>query len=84
MRKTVLTILGFSVHISYTVYPGGHMEWALTKSTLAGENLTSLLLRIHYGAFIEATLREAWFAEEYEEGQIESAQLNLQYRDTGF
>jgi hypothetical protein len=83
MRKTVLTILGFPVRFKYTVYPGGHMEWSPAES-IEEEGLFALMLRVHYAPYIEGQLRQTWFAEEYEQGQIDSAQMHFKYQDTDF
>jgi hypothetical protein len=81
MNETILTIMGFPVTLRYTVYEGGYIEWHLKSPN---HDITELLLRFHYTAFIETELRKAWFEEEYEQNVINSAQLPIFDEDCPF
>ena len=80
MRETTISIIGHAVPITYTVFEGAYIDWQVPKQ----HPLLNILLRTHYNEYICGELLRMWFEEEYEQNQINSAQLSLLHHDVPF
>jgi hypothetical protein len=73
---TTVCIMGIMIPIKYRIHDPSYVEWSMETAadkdefTVEERELLNVLLRVHYGGFIEAALREAAFYENYANSQV--------------
>jgi hypothetical protein len=67
MEDFDVLIMGYPINICYRIHDPSYVEWSLVNKIGAAEEieLLNILLRVHYGEFIEAAIREHHFYESY-------------------